>query len=107
MKTSNTNIIPFDKCKNGYLYKINGRNADIGIFCKDLHGFIILRHKNEIEFLEDEYHCDVSEDFGTAHPSEEIEFFGNINENYDDNYDNDNEEYQKIFNYLSKKEEIL
>lgn len=56
------------QCKDGYLYRITGRNADYGVWIKDRGIFIIRRHKFGICFLCQETHWDLDPTFGTAKP---------------------------------------
>lgn len=63
--------IPIDECEENVLYRINARNANLGIF-KGKHtkepGFIIIRKKFGRRYLDFEYHWDNGRPFGTASP---------------------------------------
>jgi len=61
--------IPLNKCKDGWLYHIDARNASIGIFRTKRKGFVIARYKfGPKPFLFDELHCEADEHYGTAKP---------------------------------------
>ena len=72
MKSCIKNYIPLERCKDGYLYIIDARNARIGIFTEKEKAFTIGRHKFNDYFLFDEYHYDTGAPFGTVFPLEEI-----------------------------------
>lgn len=71
-------MIAVKDCKEGFLYKLDARNAGYGIFIKNLCSngfcseFIISRYKFGENFLFEEIHTEVSDDFGTATPLEEL-----------------------------------
>ncbi|TET59661.1 MAG: hypothetical protein E3J47_08235 [Candidatus Stahlbacteria bacterium] len=58
--------------KDCYLYKIDARNSNYGIWIEKRVSFIISRTKFSDNFLFEEEYADGS-DFGTALPLEEIE----------------------------------
>ena len=64
-------MVKLEELKTGYLYKINARNASYGIWVE--YQFIISRWTVGENYLFGEIHVDLSEDFGTATPLEEIE----------------------------------
>ena len=64
--------IPLDKCRNGYLYRIEARNAGVGIYNEKEKSFTINRLKGD-RFLYPEYHWDTGEPYGTVKPLEEFE----------------------------------
>jgi hypothetical protein len=72
-------MIKMEDCKDGWLYFIEARNAQIGVYSKEELGFIISRTKFSSNFLFTEYHYDIGtvkpemEQFGTATPLKEIE----------------------------------
>jgi len=59
--------------RNGHLYLISARNARIGIWCKELGGFVISRHKFGDNFVFVEYHWDLGGQFGTVKPIQHLE----------------------------------
>jgi hypothetical protein len=65
-------MIQLNDLKNGYLYKIDARNANYGIWVEDRVSFVISRTKLGNNFLFEEEYKDGSA-FGTALPLEEIE----------------------------------
>jgi len=75
----NKNYIPMEKCKDGWLYRIDARNANLGIYNATKKTFYIRRDKWGFIHLFEEYHWDTGEPYGTAKPLEEIEFAGNFN----------------------------
>jgi hypothetical protein len=62
-----------EELKDGYLYHILARNADYGIWQKDKGTFLISRFKFGDNYLFEEAHYDLSDDFGTVRPLMEIE----------------------------------
>lgn len=64
--------IPLSECKHGYLYKIDSRNLNTGIFNSENNGFIGIRTKFGREYLFTEFHYDTGAPFGTVKPLEEI-----------------------------------
>jgi hypothetical protein len=96
----NVPIIKIEDCKDNWLYFIEARNAQIGIYSKEELGFIISRTKFTANYLFTEYHYDIGkikpemECFGTATPLKEIEPVPEIN----------NEDKLK---YLNEQWEIL
>jgi hypothetical protein len=71
-------MIKIEDCKDGFLYRIDARNARVGIYDKEQLGFIISRHKFKDNFLYIEYHWDVGnfkpelKQHGTVVPLEEL-----------------------------------
>ena len=65
--------LKLEDCKEGYLYFIIARHANVGIYDKERQTFITNRKKFEENFLWDEDHYDTGEPHGTAIPLEEIE----------------------------------
>jgi hypothetical protein len=49
-------IIPLQDCKDRYLYKINSRNFNLGVFDAENRDFIGIRHKCGETFLDRENH---------------------------------------------------
>ena len=68
-----TNYISLKQCKDRVLYCINSRNLDIGVFNKEINGFVSIRTKFNTSFLDVEYHYDTGAPFGTAKPIKELE----------------------------------
>lgn len=76
------NYIKISNCKEGYLYEINARNANYGIYQKLqsttwINSFLISRFKFSDNFLFVEYHYDNGEPYGTVKPLKEIEMVPN------------------------------
>ena len=108
MLERNPNIIEFDLCKDGYLYKINAINSHLGIFVRELDGFIILREKFRSRYLFVELHLDRDSHYGTVTPLEELEFYGEIPPGFKEYTSKDTiKSHDKIrdhmFAYLDKK----
>lgn len=63
-----------EELKVGYLYEIDARNASYGIWMGIEYGeFLLSRYKFDDNFLFEEIHVDLSNDFGTVKPLKEIE----------------------------------
>lgn len=92
-------VIPLKECKHGYLYLIDCRNLELGVFNKEDNGFIGIRTKFGSRYLFTEYHWDTGAPFGTTNPLEEIEECVHPINDGDDNKD--------LFNYLDAKLEEL
>jgi len=73
------NYIPLEKCKDGWLYRIDARNSSLGIYNVKKKCFFISRNKFGTNFIFEEYHWDTGEPYGTVKPLEEIKFAGNFN----------------------------
>ena len=67
------NCIVVEKLKDGYLYRIEARNANHGIWIAERGTFLISRVKFGNIYLFEEVHYDLDEHFGTAQPLEEME----------------------------------
>lgn len=71
-------MIKMENCKDGYLYVIDARNSNLGIYNKEELGFVISRHKFSANYLFTEYHWDLGdvqpemECCGTAKPMKEM-----------------------------------
>jgi len=62
-----------EELKVGYLYEIDARNADFGIWMGSDYGeFLISRYKCGDNFLFEEIHVDLSDSYGTVKPLKEI-----------------------------------
>ena len=75
---SKDDYIPIDKCKDGYLYIIKARNADLGVYVKKEKGFHISRFKFKCNYIFMEYHWDTGEPFGTVKPIKELRDLSNV-----------------------------
>lgn len=64
--------IPMDRCKEGFLYIIDARNSNLGIYNEANKSFTISRYKFGSNFLFDEFHWDTNPPFGTVRPLKEI-----------------------------------
>ena len=62
-----------EEMKEGYLYRIQARNAKYGIWVERHDGFLIRRTKFKDVFTFVELHWDASDHFGTAKPIVELE----------------------------------
>jgi len=67
------NNIPKKACWNGFLYWINGRNSDLGVFFREKDGFVISRHKFGSNFCDIEKHYDDGHPHGTVKPFQVLE----------------------------------
>jgi hypothetical protein len=65
--------IKVKKLKEGWLYCIDARNAEYGIWFKSEQGFVIRRKKFNAIYTFTEIHWDLSKDFGTVKPLLELE----------------------------------
>lgn len=65
--------IPVDDCIHGGLYKVYARNFSLGVYNKREQGFIGIRHKFTMEFLDTEYHWDTGAPYGTVKPTDLLE----------------------------------
>jgi len=76
------NIIPIELCKHGWLYKLNSRNLDYGVYDDTQKGFTGIRTKFGSRYLFTEYHWDTGPPFGTVQPIKEVKecFIKNLNE---------------------------
>lgn len=66
-------MIPLRDCKHGFLYKLESRNLDFGVFNSVNSGFIGIRYKLGDKFLFTENHWEIGPPFGTAKPIEELQ----------------------------------
>ena len=77
-------------CKHNYVYLIDARNANVGIYDEEQKGFVISRHKFKSNFLFVEYHWDTGEPFGTVKPLKELfEYDGGVTDKEKLDYLND------------------
>lgn len=73
MEKENTNYIKVEDLKEGYLYRIEARNGSYGIWRPKKGDFLLYRVKFSNHYTFGEIHWDLSEDFGTAKPLQELE----------------------------------
>lgn len=73
MRKESEHWLTTDQLKEGYLYAIRARNARLGIWRKEKDGFEISRFKFGANFIFVEIHWDLSRNFGTAKPYQELE----------------------------------
>lgn len=72
-----TNIkdyISLDECKHSGLYRIYARNFSLGVYNEKKKGFIGIRQKFSMTFLDLEFHWDADDTYGTVKPSEFLEW---------------------------------
>jgi len=74
--TDRGTFIPMSKCKDGHLYIIDARNANLGVYVKKERGFRISRHKFQCNFIDIEYHWDTGEPHGTVKPLSKLNYLG-------------------------------
>lgn len=72
--------IPMSKCKDGHLYIIKARNADIGVYVAEKKGFRISRFKFKSNFIDTEDHWDTGEPFGTVKPLKKLNYIGGMSD---------------------------
>lgn len=65
-------MIALDDCKHGYIYLLNSRNLRIGVFNREVKGFVGIREKFGNRFLDIEYHWDTGAPFGTAQVEKDL-----------------------------------
>ena len=74
-----------DDCKDGGLYRIYARNFSLGVYNKQKQGFIGIRRKFTMIFLDMEFHWDTGVPYGTVKP---YKFIGYCPEDVDEKNDN-------------------
>jgi len=67
--------LKISELKNGYVYKIESRNAFYGVWIKSKKAFIISRWKFQRNYLTLEYHWDFNDIVGTVKPIRVLEKF--------------------------------
>lgn len=82
--------ISMNKCKDGHLYIIEARNADIGVYVESEKAFRIRRNKFQLTFIDKEYHWDIEpmevlpSPFpklnGTVKPLKKLNYLGNMSD---------------------------
>lgn len=55
-------------CEHGFLYLVNARNFTYGVYNEKQKGFIGIRHKFKMVFLDLEFHWDTGAPYGTVKP---------------------------------------
>ena len=68
--------IPMSKCKDGHLYIIDARNADIGVYVAKDKWFRISRFKFKTNYIFTEDHWDTGEPHGTVKPLKKLNYIG-------------------------------
>jgi len=104
------NHLPMDEMKEGYLYKVNCRNADYGIWRASENSFVIRRTKFHSTYTFEEYHYDTGPPYGTARPLKVLELSPFKDEDYKHVVvEQDGMEYltlpkeEEILNYLKER----
>jgi len=69
------NYLKINELKNGYVYKIEARNAFYGVWIESKKAFIISRWKFQRNYLTLEYHWDLNNIVGTVKPIRILEKF--------------------------------
>jgi len=65
--------IKMEDMKDGWLYRIDARNAVVGVWVEESKWFVISRHKFGQNFIHVEDHYDTGSPYGTAKPIYRIE----------------------------------
>lgn len=60
--------IPMGKCTDRKLYVVQARNFHLGVYSEKEHTFYGIRHKWGMKFVDQEYHWDIGEPYGTVRP---------------------------------------
>lgn len=92
--------IPMSKCKDGHLYIINARNADLGVYVEAQRYFRISRNKFQLTFIDTEDHWDTGEPHGTVKPLKKLNYIGNMS---DENLIFELNDYMKELYYSIKE----
>jgi len=72
--TNVEDYLPIEKCEHTGLYMILARNFTLGVYHQKKQGFIGIRQKFTMEFLDMEYHWDTGAPYGTVKPLEFLEW---------------------------------
>jgi hypothetical protein len=72
--------IPMNNCKDGHLYIINARNADLGVYIEAQHCFRLRRNKFKLTYIDTEDHWDTGEPHGTVKPLKKLNYIGNMSD---------------------------
>jgi hypothetical protein len=65
--------IKLKDCKDGYTYRVEAHNGQVGIFCKESSWFELSKIKFGKNYIFEEFHYDVGAPFGSVLPIYEIE----------------------------------
>lgn len=99
----NEGFISVDECEDGFLYKVDARNFSLGVYNEHQKGFIGIRQKFKMIFLDLEYHWDTGAPYGTVKPIKKIKKcpikFDRMMSVNDRKFD----ENKKLFNWLKKE----
>jgi hypothetical protein len=68
------NYISLDECTHSGLYRIYARNFSLGVYNQKDQGFIGIRQKFTMVYLDLEFHWDTGAPYGTVKPSEFLEW---------------------------------
>lgn len=99
----NNEYITLENCRHGALYRINARNFSIGIYDEDNQGFIGIRTKFTMQFLDLEFHWDTGAPYGTVKPLEFLEWSPFSEPNIQSNFINNRDYYFEVYNWLYDK----
>lgn len=66
--------LPLEKCEHSGLYRVDARNFSLGVYNEKDKGFIGIRTKFTMVFLDLEFHWDTGAPYGTVKPSEFLEW---------------------------------
>ena len=66
--------LPIEKCEHSGLYRILARNFSLGVYHLKDQGFIGIRQKFTMVFLDTEFHWDTGVPYGTVKPIEFLEW---------------------------------
>ena len=72
MKYWNRDVIPLSECQHRHLYRLYSRNLSCGVYNQETKGFVGIREKFGLRFLDIESHYDTGSPFGTANPIEDL-----------------------------------
>ena len=64
--------IKVEDLKDGYVYEIDARNSNVGVWHEANGEFVLSRFKFGLNYLFGEIHYDLSDDFGTVKPIREV-----------------------------------
>lgn len=103
-----TYYLPIKDLQNKWVYFINARNSNIGIWLKDRLSFLISRFKFGDNYLFEELHYDADEHFGTAKPLAAIQlspytFAGQMTDKNESLFYREEDKIRKFLNNLDKK----
>jgi len=101
----NKTYIPMNKCKDGHLYIIDARNADIGVYIAKEKGFKISRFKFKSNFIFIEYHWDTGEPFGTVKPLKKLNYIGHMSD--EKLFSQLNDEMKRLFYDIKKLKGVI